>query len=196
MPNPKGIAHPDPSWAIPFGFGKPPDHPAPILSAGVPTLFWGGMVRLLAEALHLALDEVREATERFVAAERFVVPMGTIEAGTVSAIRFEVAGLVAGRPIISAEHVTRTRADQAPAWPAPPADKGSVHRVTIEGSPSLTLDLSMARGSERGGIIATAMRVVNAIPAVCDAPPGLITALDLPIAPRRRLLRPAENRPE
>ncbi len=31
--------HPDPSWAIPFGFGKPPDAPAPILSAGVPTLY-------------------------------------------------------------------------------------------------------------------------------------------------------------
>ena len=189
-------AHPDPSWAIPFGFGKPPDHPAPILSAGVPTLFWGGMVRLLAEALHIALDEVRETTERFVAPERFEVPMGAIEAGTVSAIRFEVAGLVAGRPVISAEHVTRTRADQAPDWPAPPADKGSVHRVAIEGSPSLTLDLSMARGAGRGGLIATAMRVVNAIPAVCEAPPGLITALDLPIAPRRRLLRPVGNHSE
>ena len=29
----------------------------------------------------------------------------------------------------------------------------------------------------------------NAIPAVCDAPPGMVTTLDLPIVPRRRLMR-------
>lgn len=182
--------HPDESWAIPFGFGKPPDWPAPILSPGVPTLFWGGMVRLLADAVHITLDEVNETTERFVAAERFEVPMTVIEAGTVSAIRFEVSGIVAGKSVISAEHVTRTRADQAPDWPKPPADHGSVHRVAIEGSPSLTLDLSLQAGARgRGGVLATAMRIVNAIPAVCDAPPGLITTLDLPIAPRRMLMR-------
>ena len=113
-----------------------------------------------------------------------------VEAGTVSAIRFEVSGIVAGKSVISAEHVTRTRADQAPDWPRPPAGRGSVHRVVIEGSPSLTLDLSLKAGPRgRGGVLATAMRVVNAIPAVCDAPPGLITTLDLPIAPRRTLIR-------
>jgi 4-hydroxy-tetrahydrodipicolinate reductase len=182
--------HPDPSWAVPFGFGQPPGGPAPILSPGAPTLFWGGMVRLLAEALHLTLDEIRETTERFVATERFEVPMVVIEAGTVSAIHFVVAGMVGGRAVITAEHVTRTRADQAPDWPQPPLGHPSVHRVAIEGSPSLTLDLTLKAGTlGRGGVLATAMRVVNAIPAVCDAPPGLITTLDLPIAPRRMPLR-------
>jgi hypothetical protein len=182
--------HPDASWATPFGFGKPPDWPAPILSPGVPTLFWGGMVRLLAGAMHVALDQVTETTDRCVATESYAVPMGRIEAGTVSAIRFEVSGIVAGRSVITAEHVTRTRADQAPDWPKPPAGHGSVHRVAIEGAPSLTLDLTLEAGAGgRGGVLATAMRVVNAIPAVCDAPPGLITTLDLPIAPRRMLMR-------
>jgi 4-hydroxy-tetrahydrodipicolinate reductase len=182
--------HPDPSWAAPFGFGKPPDWPAPILAPGVPTLYWGGMVRLLAEAMHVTIDEVTETTERFVAAERFEVPMVAVEAGTVSAIRFEVSGIAAGKSVISAEHVTRTRPDQAPDWPRPPAGRGSVHRVVIDGSPPLTLDLVLKAGpSGRGGVLATAMRVVNAIPAVCDAPPGLITALDLPLGPRRALMR-------
>jgi hypothetical protein len=182
--------HPDPSWAAPFGFGKPPDWPAPILAPGVPTLYWGGMVRLLAEAMHVTIDEVTETTERFVAAERFEVPMVAVEAGTVSAIRFEVSGIAAGKSVISAEHVTRTRPDQAPDWPRPPAGRGSVHRVVIDGSPPLTLDLALKAGpSGRGGVLATAMRIVNAIPAVCDAPPGMITALDLPLAPRRALMR-------
>ena len=184
-------AHPDPSWATPYGFGKPPGAPAPILAPGVPTLFWGGMVRLLAGALHVALEEVRETVERYLAPESFSVPMAEVAAGTVSAVRFEVTGIAAGKPVISAEHVTRTRADQAPAWPQPPAGLASVHRVAIEGSPPLTLDLSLSTGpTGRGGLLATAMRVVNAIPAVCDAPPGLVTALDLPLAPRRALVRP------
>jgi 4-hydroxy-tetrahydrodipicolinate reductase len=182
--------HPDPTWAIPFGFGKPFDAPAPILSPGAPTLFWGGMVRLLADALHLTLDRIDETTQRFVATERFAVPMTVIESGTVSAIRFEVSGIVAGKPVVSAEHVTRTRADQAPDWPKPPAGHGSIHRVVIEGIPSLTLELSVNAGTHgRGGVLATAMRVVNAIPAVCDAPPGLLTTLDLPLAPGRLLVR-------
>ena len=54
----------------------------------------------------------------------------------------------------------------------------------------LTLDLSVKTGpGGRGGLLATAMRIVNAIPAVCAAAPGLITTLDLPLAPGRRLLR-------
>lgn len=183
-------SHPDPSWAEPFGFGKPPDFAAPILLPGVPTLFWGGMVKLLAEAMRVELDEIRESTERFVAPERFQVPMAVIERGTVSAIRFEVCGIVDGRPVITAEHVTRTRSDQAPDWPAPPRGCGVVHRVAIEGSPALTLDLSLGTSAHgRGGLLATAMRVVNAIPAVCAAPPGLLTTLDLPIVPGRALLR-------
>jgi 4-hydroxy-tetrahydrodipicolinate reductase len=40
-----------------------------------------------------------------------------------------------------------------------------------------------------GGVIATAVRVVNAIPAVCAAPPGLISTLDLPLVTARHLMR-------
>jgi len=183
-------AQPDPAWAAPFGFGKPPQEPAPILLPGVPTLFWGGMVRLLADALQTPLDEIRERTERCLASERFEVPMGRIDEGTVSAIRFQVMGMQGEEPVIVAEHVTRTRSDQAPDWPSPPEGRSSVHRVEIQGVPSLTLDLTFASGGGgRGGVVATAMRVVNLIPAVCAAPPGLVTMLDLPIAPLRRLLR-------
>jgi len=31
------------------------------------------------------------------------------------------------------------------------------------------------------GILGTAMRVLNAIPVVCDAPPGVVSILDLPL---------------
>jgi hypothetical protein len=35
------------------------------------------------------------------------------------------------------------------------------------------------------GMLATAMRIVNAIPAVVDAAPGLISSLDLPLTTPR-----------
>jgi len=40
-----------------------------------------------------------------------------------------------------------------------------------------------------GGLVGTAARIVNAIPAVCDAAPGLLSVLDLPLIPGRGLLR-------
>jgi 4-hydroxy-tetrahydrodipicolinate reductase len=40
-----------------------------------------------------------------------------------------------------------------------------------------------------GGLVATAMRILNAIPAVCAAKPGLVSALDLPLVTAHGLLR-------
>jgi 4-hydroxy-tetrahydrodipicolinate reductase len=39
------------------------------------------------------------------------------------------------------------------------------------------------------GLVATAARVLNGIPAVVDAPPGLLSALDIPVAACRGVLR-------
>ena len=62
---------------------------------------------------------------------------------TLAAVRFGVAGIVGGERRLFAEHVTRMRHDMAPHWPRPPAGRTSVHRVEIEGRPSLTLDLCL-----------------------------------------------------
>ncbi|HEY5023357.1 MAG TPA: hypothetical protein VII76_00120 [Acidimicrobiales bacterium] len=184
-------AHPDAAWAAPYGFGQPEGAPAPILEPGVPTLFWGGMVRLLADVLDVELEGLEEFCERWYAPVAFEVPIGRIEKGTLAAVRFGVAGVVDARPRLFAEHVTRMRHDMAPHWPQPPAGRSSVHRVEIQGRPSLTLDLSL--GTEDGpgggqGLVATAMRLVNAIPAVVAAPPGIVTPLDLTLGIGRRLL--------
>ena len=183
--------HTDPSWAAPYGFGQPEGAPAPILDPGVPTLFWGGMVRMLAEILNVELDRLEEFCDRWYAPEAFDVPIGHIAQGTLAAARFGVAGIVDGEPRLFAEHVTRMRHDSAPQWAQPPAGSSSVHRVAVEGSPSLTLDLTMrnVEGSHtNAGLLATAMRLVNAIPAVVAAPPGIVTPLDLRLGVGRNLL--------
>jgi 4-hydroxy-tetrahydrodipicolinate reductase len=43
-----------------------------------------------------------------------------------------------------------------------------------------------------GGVILTATRLVNAIPAVCAAPTGLLSSLDLPLITGRGLYRAPE----
>jgi len=89
------------------------------------------------------------------------------------------------------EHVTRLRDDLAPAWPQPTGAGG--YRVRITGEPVYTLDMQML-GTDgdhnTAGLKATAMRLVNAVPAVVAAAPGLVTALDLPLVTGRGLVRP------
>ena len=172
-----------------FGFGRPLEETPLILAPGVLRATWGPTVRLLADALDVELDAIEEVHERRAAPETFSISTGTIEAGTAAALRFEVQGVLNGRPAIVVEHVTRLRDDVAPEWPAPPSGGG--YRVEITGDPTWTLELGMvgADGDHNsGGLLATAMRVLNAIPVVCDAPPGLLTATDLPLITGRGLL--------
>jgi 4-hydroxy-tetrahydrodipicolinate reductase len=42
-----------------------------------------------------------------------------------------------------------------------------------------------------GGVVLTATRIVNAIPAVCAASPGLLSALDLPMITGKGLYSPS-----
>jgi 4-hydroxy-tetrahydrodipicolinate reductase len=164
-----------------MGFGRPLDEVPMILQPGVLTMAWGSVVRQLAAALDVELDSVEEWYEREPATETFEVDAGTIEKGSAAALHFEVRGIRGGRAVIVLEHITRLHDDLAPGWPQP-AGHGC-YRVQITGEPNYTLDLQLL-GSDgdhnTAGLKATAMRLVNAIPAVVGAPAGLLTALDLP----------------
>src|SRR5437588_8362878 len=173
-----------------MGFGKPLDDTPILLLPGILTQAWGPVIRVLAAGLGVTLDDIRETYEREPAAETFQTPVGTIEKGTAAGLRFEVQGMVAGKPRIVLEHVTRMGDDVAPQWPQP-LGKGC-YRVLISGNPNLTMDLQI-EGEDgdhnTGGLVTTAMRVLNAIPAVCDAAPGLLSVLDLPLVTGRGLMR-------
>src|SRR5262249_43072621 len=71
----------------------------------------------------------------------FTVPSGPVPAGTMAGLRFEVQGMVRGRPAIVLEHVTRLRPDIAPQWPQPAG--AGCYRVVIEGVPSMICDLQL-----------------------------------------------------
>jgi 4-hydroxy-tetrahydrodipicolinate reductase len=173
-----------------MGFAQPLDSTPVLLTPGALTFAWGGTIRLLARALGVELDEVEQWHERMPAPERFDTPLGRVEQGTMAALRFEVRGLVHGKPVLVVEHVTRLRDDLAPEWPR---GEGG-YRVIIEGVPRMvcSLDMEDEHGDHAvGGVVLTATRLVNAIPAVCDAGSGLLSALDLPLITGKGLLRPS-----
>ncbi|MFN8103338.1 MAG: diacylglycerol kinase [Acidimicrobiia bacterium] len=172
-----------------MGFGGSLDDVPLLLQPGILTLAWGSVVRQIAAGLDVELDSVEQSHERLPAPEGFDVACGRIAAGTAAALRFEVRGMRGGRPVVVLEHVTRLRGDLAPEWPQPAG--AGCYRVQISGEPNYTVDLQLL-GSDgdhnTAGLKATAMRLVNAVPAVVEAPPGLLTALDLPLVTGRGLV--------
>ena len=174
-----------------FGFGKPMDQVPMLFQPGILSLAWGSVVRQVAAGLGITLDEpLTEYVERVPAERDLDVASCHIAAGTAAAVRFEVVGTVEGTPRVVLEHVTRTSPDQMPAWPQPTGGDGC-YRVQITGEPMMTVDL--AHHGEHGdhnvsGMIVTAMRLVNSVDAVVQAPPGLVTALDLPLVTGRGLV--------
>lgn len=169
-----------------MGFGKEVPRQSLLLSPGSTAMAWGPVVATVADALGVELDEVTEAHEVIRADEDIEIASGTIRAGTISGMRFEIMGMVDGEARIVVEHVTRMRDEDAPHWPT-----GSGYRVLIEGEPDLKveLELSSRQGDHNhAGCLATAMHVINAIPHVVEAEPGVLTQLDLPVYSARHLM--------
>ena len=141
---------------------------------------------MIARALEVELDEIREVVERRALDETVTTEaMGVFEAGTHGAIRFEVQGIVDGEPRIVVEHVTRIHPSIAPDWPVPPTGDGA-HRVIIEGVPRIEVSVEATdeKGNRADGGNATAVgRLVGAIDWLVAAEPGLYDALDIPLRP-------------
>ena len=173
------------TWNNPFtmfeimGFGKTDPSHSLLLSPGSTTLAWGPVVELVAASLGVTLDGIEEWHDVIRADEDFTIASGTIPAGGISGMRFEIRGMVGGEARIVAEHVTRLRDADAPDWP-----RGNGYRIVIDGEPSLKLEVELSSpvgDHNHAGCLATAMHVLNAIPHVVAAPPGVLTLLDLPL---------------
>ena len=166
-----------------MGFGQPLDEVPMLFQPGVLSVAWGCAIRQLAAGLNITLDSITESYEREPAPEAFDIAAGHIPEGGVAAVRFEIKGMVGDYPVIVVEHVTRVRGDLRPDW-AQPAQEGGSYRVEITGEPSYVVDIcptSTKGDHNHAAIAAGAARVVNAIPAVLAAPPGIRTTLDLPL---------------
>ncbi|OHV68219.1 dihydrodipicolinate reductase [Pseudofrankia sp. BMG5.36] len=187
---------PHPSHAMNFdglGFGRDPDdarkNPSPLIHT-MENIFRESMA-LLAAGLGVTIDEYTTDFDVAVAKTDLTVRSGEIPAGTVGGMRHEWIALAGGRPVIVFRSFWKMSDDLEPNW-----GYGTVkYSVSIEGEPSTTLTLEPARKHPTGdegywGRVWTAMNAVNAIPAVCAAPPGIHTHLDLPLVRPAGLVRP------
>jgi len=167
-----------------IGFGKSMDELPLMLHDFAIEMVWAPMVRLVGTALGKPVARIEVQVERLPLERTIEVPgMGTFEAGTQGAFRFEVRGFHGGQPLYVLEHVTRIDDECAPHWPYPPEGRGC-HQVIVSGDPDLHVSVHgedhYEPGAAGGGNAAAANWVVNAIPAVCAAPPGVVTHIDLP----------------
>jgi hypothetical protein len=165
-----------------MGFGRPLDFEPMLKTPGFIEMAWKAPICLIASGLGVEVEQVRGSLDRELTDRDIEVAFGTIKAGTCGAVRTRAAGVVNGDEAIVIEHIIRMARDVAPDWPT--SDSDATYRVDIEGDPDihcvLTLGEAEGHAAGRAAMASTAMRVVNAIPYVVDAAPGLLSSLDIP----------------
>lgn len=143
-------------------------------------------VQLIAEALGAGIDEVTTEVDLVLAEHDHDIFGIQLAAGTVAGQRWHWRGRRQGTTLVEIDALWTVGGEYPKHWPKP-ADGWT---LTIEGEPSMRAHfLSLASYQRdlpmtehvRAASIATAMQAVNAIPALCEAAPGMRTMADLPL---------------
>lgn len=168
-----------------IGFGGPMDETPMMLFDPSLRFVWEPTVRALGDALGRPVDQVTTHVERRALERVIDVPgMGRFAAGTQGAFRFELVGHSGGAPLFVVEHITRIDNECAPDWPYPPTGEGC-HGVVVTGNPVIHVAVHgedpFKPGPGGGGNASAACRLVNAIPFVCGAPPGIVPGIAVPM---------------
>lgn len=165
-----------------MGFGRPLEFEPILRTPGFIEMAWKAPIHLIAAGLGVEVEEVRGSLDRRLTSRDIQVAFGTIPAGTCGAVCTRAVGVVKGRDAIVVQHIIRMARDVAPDWLTSESD--ATYRVDIEGDPDIhcemTLGAAKGHGAGHAAMASTAMRVVNAIPFVVDAPAGLLSSLDIP----------------
>jgi hypothetical protein len=146
-------------------------------------------MEMVAQGMGLSIERLTTSLEVAAATRDIAWPGGVVQQGTVAGQHYEWTGWADGRPIITFHCFwTMGMENQTPQWDC--GDSG--YRVRIEGDPPM--EFSMLRPKADGerryaGLPWTAMAGVNVIPAVCDAPPGVLSHFDLGVVKMRGLVR-------
>lgn len=165
------------------GFGGSMDETPMMLLPSIPTMVWGGNVRLIGRGLGIEIDEITEEVERLALQETVDTVMGPFEKGTQGAFFLKVIGWSGGVQRVIIEHITRIHPSCAPDWPQPDQGVGD-HRVIVDGDPQLTITTRAdVPGGTRadGGNTTAANRLLGAIEWLATQPAGIYDGLDVPL---------------
>ncbi|MBV8930361.1 MAG: dihydrodipicolinate reductase [Mycobacteriaceae bacterium] len=176
-----------PQTEQPVGFGKPIDDPNLPAMTTAGTAVFGEAVRLVADALGVELDEVRCDAEYAQTTADLDLGSWTIPAGCVAGVYASWKGLVGGRTVIDLNVRWRKGQTLQPDWKID--QDGWI--IQIDGRPTVTTKVGFLPPPDFQaetiadfmtlGHVMTAMPVINAIPAVVAAAPGIVTYNDLPL---------------
>ena len=167
------------------GFGGSMDETPMMLLPSIPTMVWGGNIRLIGRGLGIEIDDITEEVERLPLEQTVETVMGTFEKGTQGAFYLKVIGWCGGRRRVVIEHITRIHPSCAPDWPQPDQGVGD-HRVIVDGDPQLTIVVRAdVPGGTRadGGNTTAANRLLGALPWLAEQKPGIYDGLDVPLHP-------------
>ncbi|MFC3172831.1 dihydrodipicolinate reductase [Novosphingobium bradum] len=169
-----------------FGFGQPLDFEPLFVKGGFIEVQWGPTLHQLAEVLDTEIEETRIIYERQALDYDIECGFGTVKAGTAAFVHFEYQALSKGRPFVVVEHVDCVSRDWSKLkWKRPHGEARLAYRIDIEGNPDFSVELSYGQD----GSLLAAMPVLNAVPALCAARPGLLGPLDLPRYWSKRVVR-------
>lgn len=134
----------------------------------------------LAAGLGLCIDEWRASGEYAPASTDHAIAAGPIPKGAMAAQRITIEGLSDGTPRLRFRaNWYASRQVDAPDWDL----RESGWRIRVEGDTPLDVGIAFPVAAEDYAAFTpglTAHRAVNAIQAVCAAPPGIRTTVDLP----------------
>lgn len=172
------------------GFAHPANEPGLAHLAREGTAVFGDAVALMGDALGVQLDDI-DAEFEFAAATRDQdLGFMTIPAGTVAGVRGCWFGASRGWRVIELRVEWKMGRDMDPDW-----KPRHGYYVEITGEPCVRSQLQLFPPADWNepdfnglGMIMTAMPAVSAIPAVCEAPPGVVTADQLPLVTARGLV--------
>ena len=163
-----------------MGFGDGPEAFATRVFADRDVVFADSLA-VIAEAIGLPLSSFESESEIAVTRGPVKLHHTTIGAGTVGGQRYTVTGLHKGVPALRFRSNWFVTMDLVPNWDL--RDDG--WRVVVEGDTPLDITIRFPIADDpqtRARTLPnlTAHRPVNAIFAVCAAPPGIVTTVDLP----------------
>ncbi|CAN8106492.1 unnamed protein product [Discula destructiva] len=140
-----------------------------------------GSILVLAQALGVPLD-VMTTGEQAVARSDKTVAAGTVKAGTVAAMRLTTSGVYEGKTLFSVRShwFLSSDVDEKEEWGI--KDNVAGWLVNVKGDTPMDVRVTYPVEPEDYAAYSpglTAHRIVNAIPAVCEAAPGIRTILDI-----------------
>jgi hypothetical protein len=177
-----------------LGWGRPAGSPGHAEAVCEATAVFGDGVDVLAGILGVEVEE-RRCTVEFALATADLTPPGRpIAAGHVAGIDVRWEGIVDGRPAVELHQRWVMSSRIEPPWTV---EHGYVVEVQAEPMVRVKLDIwphqtdlaALTKDDFHAiGMTITGVPVVNAIPAVCAAAPGIRTYAELPVITAR--LRP------